>query len=149
MINYFSYFDLNSDFFINKTILRKKYLELIKNFQQNNDITQLSEIHTAYKTLNDDELRIEYFLKLWGLIKPDGSSNFKLSNQFLMEMMEFNERISSGDEQVSIEIQKLLEDNLQAIFHLFESELTDEIKSQIAEKFFERKYLKRLLHANE
>lgn len=149
MIDYFSLFGINSNFFIDKTFLRKKYLELIKNFQQNNKIIQLSEIHTAYKTLNDDELRIEYFLKLWGLIKPDGSSDFKLSNEFLMEMMEFNEKILSGDEQNHLEIQKLLEGNLQTIFQLFEKELTDEIKNQIAEKFFERKYFKRLVQRNE
>lgn len=145
MQNIFSIFEFNPNFFIDKNLLRKKYLEKIKQYHSSQDSDKLTDLHNAYKILNDDELRIEYFLKNWGYIQPDGSSDFKLSDEFLMEMMEFNEGIFSRKEQIFQEVQKLLKENLNVIFQLFKLELTEDVKNKIAQKYFERKYLKRLL----
>ncbi len=142
----FSTFNQPVNYFIDKSALRKKYLEGIKTYQNSNEQQKLSELHNAYKILNDDELRIEYFLKLWGLIREDGSSDIKLSNEFLMEMMDLNDEILTGNEDAIQQTQHLLEENLKAIFQLFEKEFSENVKKEIAQKYFERKYLKRLLN---
>ncbi len=145
--DFFLIFQHDVNFFVDKTILRKKYLELIKIYQNSHEQNKLSLIHNAYKILNDDELRIEYFLKLWGLINHDGSSEVKLSNAFLMEMMDLNDEILTGNESAIQQTQNLLDENLKNIFQLFQKELSEETKKEIAQKYFERKYLKRLLNA--
>ncbi len=145
MVDYFSVFEQPVNFFIDKTILRKKYLQMIKEFQNSDAENQLSLIHLAYKTLNDDELRIEYFLKKWNFVQEDGSSEIKLSSEFLMEIMELSDAIQGGNTNALQEAQNILNQNINTIYELFKGELNESNKQKIAQKYFERKYLKRLI----
>ncbi len=145
MQNYFDIFQHPVTYFVDKSALRRKYLAKIKEYQNSDNQEQLTLLHKAYKTLNDDELRMGYLLELWGIIHETGNSDTKLSNEFLMEMMELNEAIESGDQKAKEQVQELLNKNLEFIENLFRQEIHEENKLYIFFFYFERKYLRRLI----
>jgi DnaJ-domain-containing protein 1 len=145
MKEFYAFFQQEPSYFVDKSIIRKKYLEQIKNYQNEQNLEQLSLLHTAYKTLMDDELRLEYLLKLWKIIDNDDNNETKLSNEFLLYIMDLNESIELGNENAFNDAQKLLDENFAKILQLLDQPLNIENKKQLSQLYSERKYLKRII----
>ena len=106
MINYFDFYQIPESFNPDAALLKKKFYALSKeyhpDFYANEDdakqqeILELSTINNkAYQALADPNKRLEYILKLHGLANEGAKP--QLPADFLMEMMDINERLMEID----------------------------------------------------
>jgi molecular chaperone HscB len=164
MINYFEFYDIPESFKPDEAALKKKFYALSKqyhpDFYANEDDTKQQEIleistinNKAYQTLSDPNKRLEYILKQHDLVNEGAKP--QLPADFLMEMMDLNERLMEADdaEQLAqirgevLAVEDELNDNLQTFFTDYES-LNDTAKedrlNSIADIYYRQKYLLRI-----
>ena len=160
--NYFDHFGLPVSFVVDTELLRKKYLQFSKqnhpDFAAGNDaayeqaLMQTSLNNQAYKTLSSTSERIPYVLDLLG---TPVSKEDKLPPMFLMEMMEWNERIMDAgmsDDKASLAtatdefevLENAYEEKLGTLLDQYESEKDAALLQKIKESYLQRKYLLRL-----
>lgn len=104
--NYFEFFDLPVAFVLDEAALRKAYLRNSKQYHpdfhtladealQAEMLERSTFNNEAYQTLSDPDKRMRYVLQLNGLLgsvgEEGGSDKVALPQDFLMDMMEFNE----------------------------------------------------------
>jgi molecular chaperone HscB len=164
MINYFDFYAIPQSFNPDVTFLKKKFYELSKqyhpDFYANEDeakqqeILELSTINNkAYQTLSDPAKRLEYILKLNNLVSEGAKP--QLPADFLMEMMDINERlmeVDSATELGSITAEVLavegdIDESLAGLTNGYE-QLDDTAKesrlNEIANIYYRQKYLLRI-----
>lgn len=101
-MNYFEFFELKPAFFIDEDALKIKFYANSKKYhpdfytmesaEKQAEVMQLAVSNNkAYKVLNNFESRLKYILDLEECLGEEGSN--KLPQSFLMEMMDFNEKI--------------------------------------------------------
>ena len=101
-MNYFEFFDLEPAFFLDETALKSKFYANSKKYhpdfytmesaEKQNEVMQLAVTNNkAYKILNNFESRLKYILDIEEILGEEGSN--KLPQSFLMDMMDFNEKI--------------------------------------------------------
>ena len=106
-MNYFEFYGIPESFKIDQALLKKKFYELSKlyhpDFYANEDETRQQEIlelstinNKAYHALGDPAKRLEYILKLHDLVSEVATP--QLPADFLMEMMDINERLMEVDD---------------------------------------------------
>lgn len=160
--NYFELFDLPVSFQPDKKLMRQAYLRLSREFHPdfhaedseayNEALQKTSEINEAYKVLSDHFECIRYVLSLNGVTI---TSDDKLSPDFLMEMMEWNERFMEaqmGAEATEIEklasdfgeLEASFQDRLKQRIETFEASADKMVLEQIKESYLHQKYLLRL-----
>lgn len=161
--DYFSFYQLPISYFIDKDLLRKKYIDLSRSThpdfhtqstpsQQNQALQDSLQNNKAYKTLSDDALRLRYYLELQGIIQVE--EKYQLPSDFLMEMMEINERIqeTSANTTEAQDLQKEVatwETNLQhelqkGIEQIENESLSTALKNNLKENYYKQKYLLRI-----
>ena len=102
MESYFAFYDIEEGFFIDLSELKRKFYsksrELHPDFyaQDNSDKQEEALTLSAYnneasETLKHDNGRMEYILRMHGILRDEG--NNKLDQIFLMEMMDINEAL--------------------------------------------------------
>ena len=100
-MNYFELYDIPESFEIDQAALKRKFLELSKKYHpdfhtlndegEQEDALKMSVLNNeAYKTLKNKELLTAYILELNGITLGDNDS---VPQDFLMEMMDINERL--------------------------------------------------------
>lgn len=164
MINYFDFYQIPESFNPDPALLKKKFYALSKeyhpDFYANEDdakqqeILELSTINNkAYQALSDPNKRLEYILKLHDLVNEGAKP--QLPADFLMEMMDINERlmeVDNKDELANITAEVLaIEDDinneLDALTKDYEG-LNDTAKenrlNDIANIYYRQKYLLRI-----
>ena len=105
-MNYFDFYGLPETFSLNDTDVKKKFYQLSKqyhpDFYANEDQAKQQEIlelstlnNKAYQTLANPAKRLEYILRLHNLVSEGAKP--QLPADFLMEMMDINERIMEVD----------------------------------------------------
>jgi len=108
MINFFDFYDIPESFNPDAALLKKKFYQLSKEYhpdfyaneseEKQQDILELSTINNnAYQTLSDPNRRLEYILRERNLV-TDGAKP-QLPGDFLMEMMDINERLMEVDDK--------------------------------------------------
>lgn len=101
-MNYFEFFELEPSFFIDEDALKNQFYANSKKYhpdfytmesaEKQAEVMQLAVSNNkAYKVLNNFESRLKYILDLEECLGEEGSN--KLPQSFLMEMMDFNEKI--------------------------------------------------------
>src|SRR3954465_1886237 len=107
MINYFDFYALPESFNPDAGLLKKKFYELSKQYhpdfyaneseEKQQEILELSTINNkAYQTLSDPVKRLEYILRQHDLVSEGAKP--QLPANFLMEMMDINERLMEVDD---------------------------------------------------
>ncbi len=163
-MNYFELYDISESFEIDQAMLKRKYLELSKKYHPdfhtlNNegdqeDALKMSVLNNeAYKTLKNKELLTAYILEINGV---ELSNNDSIPQDFLMEMMDINERLMDvqmepNPEEVAAikeEINQINKSLLQVKIQLEQDYIVNKDKkltlAGIKSVFLKSKYLNRL-----
>ena len=164
MINYFDFYQIPESFNPDAALLKKKFYTLSKeyhpDFYANEDeakqqeILELSTINNkAYQALSDPNKLLEYILKQHGLVNEGAKP--QLPADFLMEMMDINERLMEIDSKEALghitaevlAIEGDINDELGGLTKDYE-QLTDTAKenrlNDIANIYYRQKYLLRI-----
>ena len=166
-MNYFEMFGLPVQLKPDKSLVRKKYLELSKKShpdyfvnsaadEQQNALEGFALLNKALKTLSNEDETIRYVLETKGLLEEDEKQ--QLPPHFLMQMLEVNEELADAQMEGNEERKKQL---LQSLAHL-ENEMYEPVKNsienyqegvtsekellQVKDYYFKKKYLARLRH---
>jgi len=158
-MNYFELFDLPVSLQVDRMGLSKKYFELQKQFHpdfftqedeadQKDALEKSSMINKALKVLQQPNLTIQYLLQLKGLLTEN--EKYALPPDFLMEMMELNEKLTGVDpETFKEEVAALETEQYAAVKDIIENYVDATITSdqllKIKEYYFKKKYLHRIL----
>src|ERR1700748_2980272 len=163
-MNYFEFYGLSESFTLDDAIVKKKFYQLSKeyhpDFYANEDDARQQEIlelstlnNKAYQTLSDPGKRLEYILKLHGLVSEGAKP--QLPADFLMEMMDINERLmeiedAEGLAKLNAEV-LAVEDEIKLKLEKAErgyTQLNDTAKEErlkeIADCYYRQKYLLRI-----
>ncbi len=106
MINFFEFYGIPESFHPDVEALKKQFYRLSKEYhpdfyanesdEKQQEILELSTINNkAWQTLSDPAKRLEYILRQHNLL-VDGAKP-QLPSDFLMEMMDINERLMEAD----------------------------------------------------
>ncbi len=164
MINFFEFYNIQEAFKIDEAKLKKQFYDLSKQYhpdfyaneseERQQEILELSTINnTAYKTLANPNTRLAYILKQHDLLEEGAKP--QLPGDFLMEMMDINERlmeVDDGEELATItaevlEIENDLQQKLGAETGDY-GQLDDTAKADrlnaVADIYYRQKYLLRI-----
>ncbi|WCT09915.1 Fe-S protein assembly co-chaperone HscB [Mucilaginibacter jinjuensis] len=164
MINFFEFYDIPESFEPDQAKLKKQFYELSKKYhpdfyanesdERQQEILELSTINNkAYQTLSNPNKRLAYILTQHNLLNEGAKP--QLPGDFLMEMMDINERLMEVDdsEQLAkitaetLEIENNLQKDLDALTTDYQ-ELDDTAKedrlNKIADIYYRQKYLLRI-----
>lgn len=166
-MNYFELFHIPESFLPDKTEVQQQFYRLSKQYhpdfftqatdeEQQQALEQSAFINKAYKTLTNKDLTLAYLLNLKGLLEDD--EKYTLSNEFLMEVMELNEKIMEakfeGDtatlQDLKSQINNLEQKEYALVKNIIEnynSHTTQEELLQVKEYYYRKKYLNRILDA--
>ncbi len=164
MINYFDFYNVPESFHPDVALLKKKFYELSKQYhpdfyaneddEKQQEILELSTINNkAWQTLSDPNKRLEYILRQHELL-VDGAKP-ALPSDFLMEMMDLNERLMEVDDAgqlagINAEVLAVDGDINQKLHHLTTgyAQLDDTAKesrlNEILDIYYRQKYLLRI-----
>lgn len=163
-MNYFEFYGIPESFDIDAALLKKKFYALSKQYHpdfyagedetKQQEILELSTLNNkAYQVLSDHARRMEYILKLHDLVSEGAKP--KLPADFLMEMMDINERLMEIDDtkqlaEVTSEV-LAIEGDINNKFATLTADYTDldhiaqeNRLNEIAEIYFRQKYLLRI-----
>jgi molecular chaperone HscB len=163
-MNYFEFYNILESFNPDAAFLKKKFYQLSKeyhpDFYANEDeakqqqILELSTLNNkTYQTLSDPNKRLEYILKSHNLLVEGAKP--QLPADFLMEMMDINERLMEVDDENELghitnevlAIEGDIEENLAGLTADYET-LDDTAKesrlNDIAGLYYRQKYLLRI-----
>ncbi|TSJ39237.1 Fe-S protein assembly co-chaperone HscB [Mucilaginibacter corticis] len=164
MINYFDFYAIPQSFNPDTVQLKKKFYELSKQYHpdfyanegeaKQQEILELSTLNNkAYQTLSDPNKRLEYILRLHDLVSEGAKP--QLPSDFLMEMMDINERIMEVEDATELghitgevlAIEGDMNEELNTLTTYYE-QLDDTAKesrlNEIANVYYRQKYLLRI-----
>ena len=157
-MNYFELFEIPVTPKVDSHIITKKYFELQRKNHpdffsdateaEKESFIQLSaNINKAYTTFKDDQKTLEYFLTLNGIIEQD--EKYNLPNDFLMEMMDFNEELLDIGKETAInkvkEYEMLLLNDIKDSIENFDQQASEEVIIKMKAYYYKKKYLNRIL----
>ena len=158
-MNYFELFGLTVSLNIDRSSLAKKYFELQKehhpDFYTNADeadqrdaLETSSMINRGLKVLQQPDETIKYVLQLKGLLAEE--EKYQLPPDFLMEMMDMNEKLVEEDpadfRKEVAELENSLYEEIKDIFENYDdSTVSTESLLKVKEYYFKKKYLHRIL----
>ena len=126
-MNYFELYDIPVTINIDQNVVKKKYYQLSKEYhpdfyiteseERQAEILELSTFNTnAFDTFKSEKKLIKYILEMYGLIEESGE---KLPQDFLMEMMEMNEKLM----ELEFDIDLKVVDSVQQELNKFQTEI--------------------------
>lgn len=165
-MTYFEFYGLPVSFQLDTAALRRMYLEnsrkyhpdfhTLSNESEQARVLELSTLNNeAFKTLSDPDKRMQYVLKIKGLIE-EGASQQVLPQDFLMDMMDINESMMELEfdfdaerhrqtrQAVETLDQSLLQD-IQGVLDTWTEETGSESDLvKVRDYFFKKRYLLRI-----
>lgn len=162
-MNYFELFEIPVQLKVDAKSLTSRFFELSKKYHPdyfiNKDTEAQAEVleksallNKAYKTFQNPDEMIKYVLQLKGLLEEE--EKYELPPDFLMEVLEINERLMDAEDNPEIKA------NLQSTINNLQSEIYEPVKEivehyqeghtsekellQVKEYYYKKKYLKRI-----
>lgn len=164
-MNYFEFFDLPIRLQLEQSELKKRYLTKSKqyhpDFHTQEDEAEQARIlewsslnNEAYRTLSNFDSRLKYVLELQEVLEPEGQN--KLPQDFLMEMMDFNEALMELEMDFDLEhfeetrariqaFEQQLRTDIEPVIDQFDRGIPKpEIAQQLKDFYLKRRYLLRI-----
>ena len=165
-MNYFELYEIPISFLADETLIKQRYYLNSKKYhpdffineseEKQAEVLHLSTLNNeAYRLFTDFDKRVAYILTLTGQITE--AEKFVLPPDFLMEMMDINERIMelSANDVLAISdvtneiaiLEKSLNDYLQASCKQFDANNQDDqaaVLLAIKDAYYRKKYLLRI-----
>ena len=158
-MNYFELFGLPISLKVDTSSLAKKYFELQREFhpdfytqsdetEQQDALEKSAEINKGLKILQNPDATLQYVLQLKNLLTEN--EKYELPPEFLMDMMELNEKLVEQDpDSFSKEVAQLEESlyvEVKEIIEQYDNEsISEENLQKLKEFYFKKKYLQRIL----
>ncbi len=164
MINFFQFYNIPESFQVNQADLKKKFYQYSKEYhpdfyanasdEKQSEILELSTINNkAYHTLSNPAKLLEYILREHDLVNEGAKP--QLPGDFLMEMMDINERLMEVDDaeqlaQITTEVLNVENDletqlaPLIADYEMLDHAAKESRLNQIADIYYRQKYLLRI-----
>ncbi len=162
--NYFELYNIPMNFRPDLAIVKKQFYSLSKQYhpdffgsadkeKQQEAIELTAEINEAYQLFQSQEEVIKYILQLHLLVEVE--EKYVLSPDFLMEVMELNERIMELD-ATDVNEKKLIQEALEELEHSIyemvnpiitsfkEGVSTEKELLQVKDYYYKKKYLDRI-----
>ena len=163
-MNYFEFYGIPESFNPDAAFLKKKFYELSKQYhpdfyaneveEKQQEILELSTLNNkAYQTLSNPAKRLEYILRLHNLVSEGAKP--QLPGDFLMEMMDINERLMEVDDATELasitgevlavegDMNEKLE-SLTADYATLDDTAKESRLNEIADIYYRQKYLLRI-----
>ncbi len=164
-MHYFELFGIPIQLMPDQATLTKRFFELSRKYHpdyfvndtdeaQSQALDKSSMLNKAYKTLQNPDETIKYVLQLKGLLEEE--EKYELPPDFLMEMLEINEKLMDaqmdGDPELSKKVQSEI-DNFQSEIYEPVKEIVENYKDgsvtkeellQVKEYYYKKKYLQRV-----
>lgn len=129
MMNYFEFYNIPESFHLDEAALKKQFYQLSKQYhpdfyategdEKQQEILELSTLNNkAYQTLADPAKRLEYILRSHELLEEGAKP--QLPADFLMEMMDLNERLMDIDDAAQLR-------DITAEVLAFESDINEQL----------------------
>ncbi len=165
-MNYFELFNISVSFKVDKNSLQQRFYQLSKQhhpdfYTLNTDIEKAAALehsaylNMAYKTLTNDDARLKYVLEITNILKED--EHYQLDCHFLMEMMEFNEKLTEAKSSNDVHkvthytlcitsLKKELYEAISKVMENYKENISSEKELlQVKEYYYKKKYLDRIL----
>jgi molecular chaperone HscB len=158
-MNYFELFALPVSLKVDQSLLIRKYFELQKKYHpdfftnadeeaQKEALEISSMVNKGLKILQDRDQTIKYVLQLKGLLEEE--EKYQLPPDFLMDMMEMNEKLVEEDpsdfrKEVEATEQTLFGEIKNIVENYDDSTISKDDLLKIKEYYFKKKYLYRIL----
>ncbi len=164
MINFFEFYNIPESFHVDQAALKKQFYAYSKQYhpdffageseEKQNEILELSTINNkAYHTLSNPVKLLEYILSGHELLNEGAKP--QLPADFLMEMMDLNERLMEVDdaEQLGLITGEVLDiesglntelKNLTADYDQLDHKARESRLNEIADIYYRQKYLLRI-----
>jgi len=164
--NYFEFYDLPIQFSPDLNAVKTKFYAFSKKYhpdfyanesdEKQQEVLDLSTLNNkAYQVLCNPQKRLKYVLELKGIVETD--EGYQLPQSFLMEMMDVNEALMDLEFEPDAEKLNQVNQDVNAIEHQLENELTsltakfdseaedaDKILLAIKDLFYRQKYINRI-----
>ncbi len=158
-MNYFEWFEIPVSLKVDLQQVTRKFMEMQRKFHpdfhvgateedQQEMLEKTSELNKAYVMFKNPDATMMYFLQVKGYWSPDQKET--LSPDFLMEMMDLNEKLEDGvdEEAAKREVLLKIDEQNQGIEGVMAKDLGEiqesDIKIMIG-YLNQKKYLKRIL----
>lgn len=165
-MDYFEFYNFPRSFQVDEKVLRQLYLEhsriyhpdfhtLSGEVEQARVLDLSTQNNEAFKTLSDPDKRIQYVLKIKGLIE-EGEGQGALSQDFLMDMMDINEAMMELEMDFDAErleatrrsveaLDQALRQDIQPVLDTWTEENGSEADLlRVRDYFFKKRYLLRI-----
>lgn len=154
-MNYFELFGLPVSIKIDKSKLAQQYFALQKKYhpdffanstehEQDEALEISSQLNKALKIFKDEDQIIKYILQLKNLSEDD--EKYQLPPEFLMEMMELNEELSTESAGEIDKLEQQLYGEVQEIIDNYDdATVTEADLLKLKDYFYKKKYLQRIL----
>ena len=154
-MNYYDLFEIPISVSIDRALLSKRYFELQKSFhpdyftladeaEQQAALEKTALLNKAFKIFKDADATIKYLLQIKEMLTEE--EKYPLSPDFLMEVMELNENLSSD---TSAQISAMEDDIYTPVRNIIanynDAKVTTDELLKLKEYYFKKKYLQRIL----
>jgi molecular chaperone HscB len=166
MADYFQLLDIAEAYHVDVANLRKQFLKksreshpdfftMATSEQQQQALTQSALVNQAWQWLSDPHLRLQYLLTHYGILSSGDQTNYQLSPDFLMQVMELNEQLTQESENqqhdaaaAAQEMRLAREAQIDQLMHQFDAASDTNVRKnilmQVLPLYLECKYLRRL-----
>ena len=163
-MNYFEFFELPQTlhvdldqlkevFYKNSRKYHPDFFTLASEEQQLEALEKSTHNNEGYKVLQNFDQRLQYFLKSNNQLEEEGQN--KIPQDFLMEMMDFNEQLMELEFDFNAEahqkllkewedIQSQLANSIDGLFNISADSMEDSDWTQLKDFYFKNQYLKRI-----
>jgi len=154
-MNYYDLFEIPISVSIDRALLSKRYFRLQKSFhpdyftladeaEQQTVLEKTALLNKAFKIFKDADATIKYLLQMKEMLTEE--EKYPLSPDFLMEVMELNERLSAGTaDQISAMENDIYAPVRNIIANYNDAKVTTDELLKLKEYYFKKKYLQRIL----